>query len=65
MLDFTKKPQQSRGGISFLFGVTVAFTAMLALVFAMGQATAHDGPYGLVPVQPITITPLASVGTAF
>ncbi|PRY80288.1 hypothetical protein CLV80_101139 [Yoonia maritima] len=58
MLDFTKKPRRSRGGFSFFFGVGIAFAAMLAVIFAMGQASAQAAPHGPAPIYPITVSTL-------
>ena len=58
MLDFTKKTKRNTGGFGFIFGVGIAFTAMLAVVFAMGQANAQDAPYGPAPIPFIKVMPL-------
>ncbi|WP_106743996.1 hypothetical protein [Yoonia maritima] len=58
MLDFTKKPRRSRGGFSFFFGVGIAFAGMLAVIFAMGQASAQAAPHGPAPIYPITVSTL-------
>ena len=58
MLDFTKKPQRNRSGVSFFFGVGVAFAAILAVLFAMGQASAQAAPHGPAPLVPISVSTL-------
>jgi hypothetical protein len=59
MLDFTKKPQPNRSGVSFLFGVGVVVTAMLTLVFVMGQASAQSViTHGPAMLHPVTVSTL-------